>query len=80
MNSTLGSVVPLAMFNLLEGPAKIMSYVIQVSLAFHKVFISAPTIVEMTRHQLSYYNHLKLQVMLTARARKAGNKEDKWRG
>ena len=57
-----------------------MSYVIQVSLAFHKVFISAPTIVEMTRHQLSYYNHLKLQVMLTARARKAGNKEDKWRG
>ena len=65
MNSTLGSVVPLAMFNLLEGPAKIMSYVIQVSLAFHKVFISAPTIVEMTRHHLSYYNHLTTTIITT---------------
>ena len=52
-----------------------MSYMIQVSLAFHKVFISAPTIVEMTRHQLSYYNHLKLQVMLRARAAKQGIKK-----
>ena len=52
-----------------------MNLVIPVSLAFHKVFISTPTIVKMTRHQLSYYNHFKLQVMLTARAAKQGIKK-----